>query len=64
MFWDFIFNVIFWRSNRKIAREIDDLCADNDRVLAACKKRIAEVLTEDEWSALDARMRREHPYLF
>lgn len=62
--WGWLFNLFYGRSNREVTAEVDRLCADNARLCADLNARLREVYTKDEWNALDARIRREHPDLF
>ena len=59
MFWDWVFNIFYWRSNRQIAREMDALCADNQRMVADLDRRIREVFTPEEWAAVSERCEKQ-----
>ncbi len=54
-FWDAIFNITHWRSNRRIDREMGELCAANSRMCAELDRMVAEAFTQNEWQVVKDR---------
>lgn len=55
MFWDWIFRITHWRQIRRDIREMNAICADNDRMLAEMDRRTREAFTPEEYETVRRR---------
>lgn len=57
--WDWIFRITHRRSIDRDLREIDLLCADNDRMARESDELIAKAFAPEEWATVTERCERK-----